>query len=455
MLTELFVGWYDYDEIEFEVILKNSVISFDTNVLLNFYRYSKKTSVEMFKILEPIKSRIVTPYYVAKEFTHNRKNIKLENIRAYENLEKSIVEKFEEIIHEIEEEGDKKLSKMKDTIALIDTCKERIAKNISDEKKTKKDFYKGNDIEKKISELFFENYIEKYDDDKYEFVKKEGLKRFEDNIPPGYKDKNKDENGDYYIFKSLLDYCKEKGKDLIFVTNDKKEDWFRNNHGVKEPREELLEEFYKETGKKLLIFDFDTFVQQEIIFENKVSADIVDEIREVNKLEERYSSRGIQRVMKYMLFISSFDTIDKIEQNIIEIEKSLRTMKRICEGINESRMLETLNKMEFCLEIKRYEDYFDIIKSFDLKTNEIRSTMIGNIDKFYLSLCETTDVAYGYRLLENIMEYIRTYMPSNYENRMLLAKSRELKIGKRNNEIDDEYFMNETKAIYSQFNQNK
>ena len=34
-LSDLFVGWYEYTDDEYNDMLKNSLISFDTNVLLN------------------------------------------------------------------------------------------------------------------------------------------------------------------------------------------------------------------------------------------------------------------------------------------------------------------------------------------------------------------------------------------------------------------------------------
>ena len=55
-LSDLFVGWYEYSDDEYKNILQNALISFDTNVLLNMYRYSKKASNETFDALKTVKS---------------------------------------------------------------------------------------------------------------------------------------------------------------------------------------------------------------------------------------------------------------------------------------------------------------------------------------------------------------------------------------------------------------
>ena len=85
-LSDLFVGWYEYPNDEYNDILKNALISFDTNVLLNMYKYSKKASSETFDALKTIKDRILISYYVIREFTNNRKKVRIDNIREYERL---------------------------------------------------------------------------------------------------------------------------------------------------------------------------------------------------------------------------------------------------------------------------------------------------------------------------------------------------------------------------------
>lgn len=219
-LSDLFVGWYEYSDDEYKTILQNALISFDTNVLLNMYRYSKKASNETFDALKTVKNRILISYYVAKEFTNNRKKVRVDNIREYETLSKLIEDKISDINIELDKYGEKKLSKVSEIKDVLEKSRDRAIRYIANEKQTKSDFYKNHEIENNISEIFFNNLAPEYIEDEFKLIKEEGLRRFADKIPPGYMDDEKEENGDYYIFKSLMDYCKLNKKDLIMAFID-------------------------------------------------------------------------------------------------------------------------------------------------------------------------------------------------------------------------------------------
>ena len=42
-MIEMFKGYLDYSDEEYKNIWENSIIVVDSNILLNFYRYSEKT----------------------------------------------------------------------------------------------------------------------------------------------------------------------------------------------------------------------------------------------------------------------------------------------------------------------------------------------------------------------------------------------------------------------------
>lgn len=98
----------------------------------------------------------------------------------------------------------------------------------------------------------------KFSDEELIKIYKEGETRYKNKIPPGYEDKKptNDKYGDLIIWKEIMKYSSEKQKNIIFVTNDKKNDWFDNNY----PRRELIREFYENTsGKNIYIINLKTF----------------------------------------------------------------------------------------------------------------------------------------------------------------------------------------------------
>ena len=48
-----------------------------------------------------------------------------------------------------------------------------------------------------------------YNQEQIDALKKEGIRRQQNELPPGYMDKDKTENGDYYIFYSMMEKAKQ------------------------------------------------------------------------------------------------------------------------------------------------------------------------------------------------------------------------------------------------------
>ncbi|AYF20045.1 TPA: DUF4935 domain-containing protein [Vibrio parahaemolyticus] len=73
------------------------------------------------------------------------------------------------------------------------------------------------------------------------------------NIPPGYKDKSKEQNqaGDLLIWHELLNLAESKDKHVIFVSGDEKADWWhQSGRNPLYPRFELVDEFREKTNGK-------------------------------------------------------------------------------------------------------------------------------------------------------------------------------------------------------------
>ncbi|MYS81052.1 hypothetical protein GTZ85_12740 [Streptomyces sp. SID5474] len=80
-------------------------------------------------------------------------------------------------------------------------------------------------------------------------------------IPPGYKDfedgKKGDAEaaGDYLVWRQLLDEALDRKTDVLFVTRDRKEDWWQHvsRKPTRLPRIELVDELRAVTGQRLFI----------------------------------------------------------------------------------------------------------------------------------------------------------------------------------------------------------
>ena len=325
-MTEMFKGYSDYSEDEYKNIWKNSIIVVDSNILLNFYRYSEETRNNIFKILEKLKDRLWIPYQVGKEFFDNKNKVMVNSYNEYDTLNTALRKKIQEAKEETNKRKNNQLNCKIEINNILDTTMKQIEEMLNKEKISKKPKFEKNAIERRMLDLFNDSIGEKIDGDEFEKMKQEGIRRFEQEIPPGYKDDQKEENGDYYIFYSMIKEAKDKNKDIIFITDDVKEDWFNIINGEKHGgRNELLNEFYKESNQLLIIYTSDGFMEA---YNKNLGKDLVDE-RTISELK---TIRNIRNKEYHNYFIKKdFDKLNYYKDNIelfenTDKEELLRTI---------------------------------------------------------------------------------------------------------------------------------
>ncbi|MDT2872228.1 PIN-like domain-containing protein [Lactococcus lactis] len=127
--------------------------------------------------------------------------------------------------------------------------------------------------------------------------------RYENNIPPGYKDKNKEKKepyrffgelkiktsyGDAILWLELIDYIKEnpKYKQVVFVSNDVKEDWVTKTKDSKDMRSDLVIEFLQKTGSSITRLGMEEFIGKFSSITDNDKAKLSSEISELKDSEE-------------------------------------------------------------------------------------------------------------------------------------------------------------------------
>jgi hypothetical protein len=85
----------------------------------------------------------------------------------------------------------------------------------------------------------------------------EGLRRVDAREPPGYMDKKKEDEGaagDFLVWEQVLLEAESRNCDVLFVTGDVKEDWWRRESGENRgPRIELVTEMRDRCDKRLFM----------------------------------------------------------------------------------------------------------------------------------------------------------------------------------------------------------
>ncbi len=303
-----------------------SIFVFDTNVLLNAYRCSKKASKDFFNALKTLNGRIWLPKQVAKEFGRNLPATLYTRTTEFDNISKSsqdLIRKMKDLIAnsscdaKIVKDAEKCLNK---SIAKIkEEC--LISENISHE------------ILKPLLELFDGKVGKGFDEKTISDLKRIGLERIENKIPPGFKDKEKDNGnqaGDFIIWKEILEYAKESKENIIFVTNDKKEDWWWIVNGKTiGARYELRQEFKSETGKDFYMYTLESFLNlirqrdQDALSDNTILELIEADNTKKFFLNKKYSfekTEYFQLRKKINILLSELNIIDS---QIAKIENSI------------------------------------------------------------------------------------------------------------------------------------
>lgn len=85
-----FFAYLRTEEAELKKIWKNSIFTFDANILLNFYRYRAETTSTFFNLLEKVKDRTWLTNQAVQEYFNNRLIVISEQEKAYSDLKEGI-----------------------------------------------------------------------------------------------------------------------------------------------------------------------------------------------------------------------------------------------------------------------------------------------------------------------------------------------------------------------------
>lgn len=308
---------------------------FDTNVLLNLYRYSDKTRKSLLTALNKLQERLWMPNHVACEFMKNRKNTIWEANHQYEDLQ-------------IEAEKYIKLCASTLKLDKSDSDLEGLKKYITEwiEAAKKKNIlvseFNNDPILDQILALFEGRVGQPFTPEDIKKIEAEGKTRYESEVPPGYKDfgKQKGENknntfGDLIIWKQILKYASAEKKDIILVTNDQKEDWWEILHGQTiGPRVELRKEFIDGTSQRFHMYSLQSFITQfDTDSDTKIDKETIAEIESYSKISNgTILSRNIRNL--YYHGIESRSNAAKLRDEIFRLEAKNIKRKRAIDKIH-------------------------------------------------------------------------------------------------------------------------
>ncbi|MCS5597957.1 MAG: PIN domain-containing protein [Alphaproteobacteria bacterium] len=307
-MKDLFPGHFQNSDEDYSEIWKKCIFVFDANILLNFYRYSDSTREEFLNLLKTVGQRIWIPHRAAEEYLGNRLSVIDDQKSHYNKTIVSLKELREKLEHRrqhpfVEEE----------TLNAFNSSFDKLIEELEQNEEKHGARISEDEIMHKIGELFCGRVGKPFQEEDLKKILEEGKDRYKNKIPPGYEDVKKSGDsdvftdkcrkyGDYILWEQILLHASENKKDVVFVTDDLKEDWWLIHKGKTiGPRPELIAEFLKRTKKKFYMYKSDRFLEHaKTNLDSKVSDDVVAEIRDLRNTENLYKSGFVNSKNYYL-----------------------------------------------------------------------------------------------------------------------------------------------------------
>lgn len=288
-MKEMFKWYFRQTDDEVSTIWDTGLLTVDTNVLLDLYRYHQDTRQAILSSLESFNGRAWISNQVAEEFFRNRNGVIVSVGGTFNDADRNI--------SDIKKSIEEPIKKLKNNRIIPDelaeklniTFAEALDKLTADIDKARQGYpnYRENDpILESICNLFKGEVGAAFDDNELSEALKEAKKRKDNKTPPGFNDASKDglrPFGDYFLWRQILNHIKKMQRPLIFVTSEQKDDWWEKRSGkIIGPQYDLIKEFFEVTQQSFLFYRTDRFLEFALKrVGDEASSEAVKEIRAV------------------------------------------------------------------------------------------------------------------------------------------------------------------------------
>lgn len=403
---------------EFGSLWEEATFVFDTNILLDLYRRSRSFKEDFFNVLGGLDGRIWLPHQVAEEFMRNRSSPISSQLQALKTAEEKVKAWWEDLRElnslkeELENIGSRKGPIEREIDDLLDErgefrsagkkFRDRVLKSLDDLREELippggRARRSEDDTLRRLEDLFDGKIGESYDEERLEEIYAEGEKRYADEIPPGFGDaEEKDDESrkyaDLVVWKQILDYASDDGKDIVFVTRDtEKEDWWEERSGrTVGPLPHLRKEFREEVGACFWMYQGRRFLDRakdELQVEVKDTS--IEEARQweadravANKLAEE----NLPAIARAMLHTQELNEIP-LERLRETLQKSGVSMDRIREMLRQARKSQSrlaeirsaLNEAQVQVDTSKFFNSVDHAREIARLASEMRETQDSSV----------------------------------------------------------------------------
>lgn len=315
-MNSSFKGFYSLSIEEFSELWKDASFVLDTNVLLNLYRYQKATRDALLNVLEQVSDRIWIPYQVALEYQRNRLKVIGEQQQRFTEvggLVNKLTTNIESEFGKLQLESRHSYIDPKEFLNDLRNLTTGFTEKLKEQSQSSISVNSKDDIREKLDSLLLGKIGPPPESQcALNEIVADGEQRYKARIPPGFNDISKDDGeseeftyggltykrkyGDLVVWKQIIDYTQtENVKNIIFVTDDGKDDWWYKvkSNGPKTigPRPELVDEIARLGNvEKFYMYNSEGFLRRA---KEELDAEVTElAIEEVGEVAEdlRYSA---------------------------------------------------------------------------------------------------------------------------------------------------------------------
>ncbi|WP_200302143.1 PIN domain-containing protein [Streptomyces adelaidensis] len=289
---------------DFTTVLTGGLVAADANVLLNLYRYTEQARADLLDALGALGERLWVPHQVLVEFWRNRESTisdaRSTSVKAAQDMSGHAGQAVQTLRTWASRVAlsDEEFDELRDRLSeIFDEVRKKITEvgegewqNISHDTST-------DPVIATLEQALTGRVGAPFSDEEVPKLVGLGQKRVEQRVPPGYMDAKKDGNGavgDFFVWEQLLREASRRQCDVLFVTADAKEDWWRKERGNNRgPRAELTAELRTRGGGRLFLLSPKQFLEVAApVLRLSLQAGSVEDIARVERIEAESTHGG-------------------------------------------------------------------------------------------------------------------------------------------------------------------
>lgn len=296
-MKKAFPGHFRPDIDHLKSLWNECFFAVDANVLLHLYRYSPDTRHALEGTLASVKDRLFLPHQAAREFLKNRLGVTAGQADEYKKAIAKLND-FTSVLTNTKKHpfvGGQELEKLNELTP-------KLLRQLEAQRSALLDRLHNDEILEFVASMFDGKTGEEFAESDLKAIAADGDRRYQNDVPPGYRDGKKHTCGDPYrkygdliIWRQLIAKSKKSVAPIVFITDDRKDDWWLEQSGrTIGPRPELRDEFLRETSKDFWMYTVDKFLEEAAAAANTaVSPSAIAEIIQISEEAKSEPKSGI------------------------------------------------------------------------------------------------------------------------------------------------------------------